>query len=293
MEIRAIKAFLVLSECLNFTKSAEQVYLTQPALSRQINNLEYELGCELFTRSKRKVELTEYGRAFMEHAVHICTELEKWQLELKQMKSGNAGRLRIGFLQDFPYDFFPLLINSFVAKNPNVEMSFFDSDINATVDGVVRGDLDCGFSLHNEISKFDQIDSLAVSPIKECAALPADHPLANRESIKMEELADSKFIMAEDLSQGSLHTRFLCRTAGFEPTVVAYTKFVPSMFTLVKCGVGIGIVAQAARDISPGGINFVSIDNEYASMEVLLFWKKTTTNPLVPLFIKTAKGLLT
>jgi DNA-binding transcriptional LysR family regulator len=173
-------------------------------------------------------------------------------------------------------------------------MSFRDLGINGIVDGVLHGELDCGFSLHNEIKKFDQIDGLVVSSVKMCAAFPADHALAGRTSVKMEELAGNGFVMvsADNFSQGTLHIRFLCKTAGFEPKVTAHTNFVPSMLMLVKCGVGIAIVAESARGISPEGVCFVPIDNEYASMEILLFWKKQQKNAALPLFIKTAESLL-
>jgi DNA-binding transcriptional LysR family regulator len=296
METRTIEAFLILANCLNFTKTAERVYISQPALSRQIDHLEDEFGCEFFVRNKRTVELTEYGKISIEYAQHICNEIDRWKLRLKQLQNNEAGRLRIGFLLDFPHDFFPRLIQEFSKKHPHVEMNFSDMDINGVVNGVLHGDLDCGFSLHNEIKKFDQINSLVVSSVKMCAVFPADHALAGRTSVKMEELADSDFVMVstDNFAQGTLHIRFLCKMAGFEPKTVAHTSFVPSMLALIKCGVGIGVVAESAQGISPGGVCFVPIDSEYATMEILLFWKQQQQqkNPTLPLFIKTAESLL-
>jgi DNA-binding transcriptional LysR family regulator len=294
METKTIEAFLILANCLNFTKSAERVYISQPALSRQIARLEEEFDCEFFIRNKRTVELTRYGVASTEYAQRICNEIDRWKLRLKQLRNNEEERLRIGFLLDFPHDFFPRLIQTFAETHPQVEMSFSDLDINGIVDGVLHGDLDCGFSLHNDIKKFDQIDGLVVSSVKMCAVLPTSHALAVRASVKMEELADSGFVMvsADNFAQGTLHIRFLCKTAGFEPKIVAHTNFVPSMLMLVKCGVGIAIVAESAQGVSPEGVCFVPIDNKYAAMEILLFWKKHQKNPALPLFIKTAESLM-
>jgi DNA-binding transcriptional LysR family regulator len=292
METRTIEAFLILANCLNFTKSAEQVYITQPALSRQIAQLEKEFDCQFFVRNKRTVELTKFGKASVEYAQRICNEIAKWKLRLKQMHK--VERLRIGFLQDFSDDFFPRLVQVFMANNPQVEMNFSDRDINGIVDGVLHGELDCGFSLHNEIKKFDQIDGFVVSSMKMCAVLPANHALAGRNSVKMEELTDSNFVMVStnEFAQGTLHIRLLCKMAGFEPKTTAHASFVPSLLMLVKCGLGIGIVAESARLISPGGISFVPIDSKYATIETLLFWNKQEKNPALPLLIKTAKSLL-
>ncbi|MDR2741795.1 MAG: LysR family transcriptional regulator [Treponema sp.] len=296
MEIKSIEAFLVLANCLNFTKSADQVYISQPAFSRQILRLEEEFDCKLFIRNKRTVELTEYGRIFSEYAQRICTEIEKWKLHNKQLHSGESGRLRIGFLNDFPHDFLPRLIQTFASNHPNAEVNCNDMSIKEIIHGVLAGDLDCGISLYldNEIKKFDQLTSMIVSSVKMCAVLPANHLLANRESLKMEELSKENFITvsAEHTTPGLFHTKFICETAGFEPNIVSQTNFVPSMLMLVKCGIGVAMAAQTAEHISPGGICFVPIDNKYAYADIILFWKKMTKNPMVSFLIRTAKSLL-
>lgn len=294
METRTIEAFLILGNCLNFTKSAERVYISQPALSRQIVHLEEEFDCELFSRNKRTVELTEYGKASIEYAQRICNEIDQWKLRVKQLRNKGAEQLRIGFLQDFPNDFFPRLVQTFSVNHPNVEMSFRDMGINEIVDSIMHGDIDCGFCLHNEKGKLDQICSLTVSSVKMCAVFPENHVLANRRSIKMEELVNSSFIAitGENYAQGTLQMRFLCKNAGFEPKVIAHAHHVPSMLMMVKCGVGVAVVAESAQAFSPPGIHFVPIDNEYAFMEMLLFWNKQQKNTALPLFLKTAEALL-
>jgi DNA-binding transcriptional LysR family regulator len=294
METKSIEAFLALANCLNFTKCADQVYISQPALSRQILRLEEEFDCKFFIRNKRKVELTEHGRAFSEYAQRICAEIDTWKLHCKYLQGDESKKLRIGFLQDFPHTFFPRVVQAFSSSHPEVKVSFFDLGLNAIIDGVLRDDLDCGFSLHYEFEKFDQINSMVVSTVRMCAILPVGHALADRKSLKMEELVNENFITisAEDYTQGLLHTQFLCKIAGFEPNIIAQTKFVPSMLLLVKCGVGIALAAQSARNISPGGIRFVPISDKFARIEILFFWRKTSKNPAIPLLVKTAESLL-
>lgn len=294
MDIRTIEAFIILSDCLNFTKAADKIYLSQSAFSRQIVRMEEEFGCELFVRNKRKVELTDYGRASLEHASNIYTEYNQWKLHLHQMQKSGSTRLNIGFLRDFPSEFFIHVIQRFVEKYPDTELFFSDLGINDMIEKVMHKHLDCGFSLYYKIGKIDNLEFLEVSSVRMCAVLPETHPLADKESLKIEELAQSKFVMisSHDYAQGFVHINSLCRLGGFVPNIAAYTTFVPSMFPLIKCGVGIGILAQSAESISPGGIRFVPIDNDFARLRICLFWSKDSESRILPSFIKIARSLL-
>jgi DNA-binding transcriptional LysR family regulator len=294
MDIRTIEAFLVLADCLNFTKSADKVYLTQPALSRQITRLEREFGCELFTRTKRKVELTEYGKAFAERAKGICSEYEKWKLTLKHIQNGSAGRLSLGFLRDYPSDFLAKMIQEFGKRHPDIAVNFSDLGLNSLVDGVLRGDIDCAFSVQYNIEKYSDIEFLAVDSERICVALHEKHPLAEHASLKVQDLADCKFVMvsSEEYTKDVLPFQSICKEAGIEPNIVANAAFVPSMLILVQCGVGVGIITQGAQALSPGCVRFVPLDSDIAYGDIVLFWKKDTKNSAVPLFVKTAKSLL-
>lgn len=297
MDIKNLEAFLALADHLNFTKSAEQLYISQPAFSRQITKLEDEFGCELFTRNKRKVELTEYGREFANYAQSIFSEYEKWMLVLQRMKAEKikkTGYLRIGFLQDLPHQFVPVAIRRFEAAHENIDLTLQDGTMSAVIDGLMKDTIDVGFTLSNEITEYHEISCLSLEAVKTCVALSANHPLADRESIRMEELRDETFVAVspKDYGPGSRHMTYLCKKAGFEPRIAAYTTFVPSLLMMVGCGVGISIVAETARGIAPEGVTLVPLDEDSAHTEMLLMWKPTTTNPAVPLFVNFAEALL-
>lgn len=295
MDIRTLESFLSLANYLNFTKSAEQMYISQPAFSRQIARLEEEFGCELFLRNKRKVELTEYGRAFMESAERISSEYNKWIIVLKQMQSRKTGHLKIGFLQDLPNEFLPKIVNHFTLHYNNIQLSLNDCGMSDIINGLLKNDLDFGFTLSNNIDlEFDNIETLVVSSSTLCIALPETHALANKHSILLQELSNESFIMInpDTYAPASRHILGLCKMAGFEPNIVAYSTFVPSMLMLVKCGVGIAVVANNAQPMAADGIKFVPISNPNAKMRTILMWKNTNKNPIVPIFLEAARVLL-
>jgi DNA-binding transcriptional LysR family regulator len=293
MDIRTLEAFLSLANCLNFTKSAEQMYISQPAFSRQITRLEEEVGCPLFNRSKRKVELTEYGAAFVEYAERIHSEYTKLKIELKQMQNDKKMHLRIGFLSDLPHWFLPKAVKRFSENYGNVKLSMFDKGLSDLTDGLLLGDLDLGFSVYTGF-KPEEIEVLEISNAPMCAVLPEDHRYANEPFLVMEKLEGEPFIMLspEIYTPASRQIMSLCKLAGYDPNIVAYCKMVPSMLTLVKCGFGIALVANDARELSGKGLRFVPIDNKMADMPIQLQWKSSYKNPAVTMFLESAREVL-
>jgi DNA-binding transcriptional LysR family regulator len=295
MDINMLEAFLVLADNLNFTKSAEHLYISQPAFSRKITRLEDEFGCQLFTRNKRTVELTEYGRAFYEYAQGIYASYTKWNLDLKQLKSKKTGRLRVGYLQDLPHRLFPKTIKKFQREYDQIDLSFTDCSMTDIINRLLSNDIDIGFSLSGDYTEHEKISNTKLLTMPYCVALPDDHPLASRESLKVEELKDESFVMnsLDGYGPGSRYVLNICAMAGFEPNVAAFTSFVPSMLILVKSGVGITIVAHTARQVAPDGVKLVLLDSDQAPPTTLgLLRKASNGNPAIPAFIETAKSLV-
>ncbi|MDR1640636.1 MAG: LysR family transcriptional regulator [Clostridiales bacterium] len=293
MDIRTLEAFLSLANCLNFTKSAEQMYISQPAFSRQITRLEEELGCPLFNRSKRKVELTEFGITFIDYAERMYSEYTKLKIELNQMRNDKTMHLRIGFLCDLPHWFLPMAIQRFSERYSQVQLSMFDKSLADLTDSLLLGDLDLGFCVHTGV-KPEEIEVLEISSAPICAVLPENHRYANETSICIEKLQGEPFIMGSPdiYNPGYRQIISLCKLGGFAPNIVAYCSMVPSMLTLVKCGIGIALAARHAQELSGKGLSFVPISNEMADMPIQLQWKCSHKNPAVDLFLEMAQEIL-
>jgi DNA-binding transcriptional LysR family regulator len=285
----------VLADTLNFTKSAEHLYISQPAFSRKITRLEDEFGCQLFTRNKRTVELTEYGRVFYEHAQNIYADYTRWTLDLKQLKSKKSGRLRVGYLQDLPHRLFPKTIKKFSREFDQIELSYTDCSMTDIINRLLSNEIDIGFSLSGDFTEHEKISHTPLLSIPYCVAMPEEHPLASRTSLNVEDLKDESFVMnsLDGYGPGSRYVINICAIAGFEPNVAALTSLVPSMLILVKSGVGITIVAHTARQIAPEGVKFVLLNSEQAPPTTLGLLRKTSNNnPAIPAFIDTAKSLV-
>jgi DNA-binding transcriptional LysR family regulator len=294
MDIHTIEAFLVLASQLNFTKSANIIYLSQPAFSRQIVSLENEVGCKLFIRSKRKVELTEEGKIFARHAQALYDEYSKLTLRMKQLKTDTKETLRIGFLLDLPQNIFSPAVRKFKAQYKNIELIFHDLAMDAIIDKLRLKDMDVAFSLSNNILDYQGISYMSLKKQPMYVVVSQDHPLKNRKSLTIEELRDEMFVMADPARYPpSYHQIFsMCKTAGFEPNICAHASYVPSLLMMVGYGMGITLVSKPALFFSSDDIVFIPLDNEAAFLQTLLLWETSTTNPAVPQFIDICKDML-
>jgi DNA-binding transcriptional LysR family regulator len=295
MDINTIEAFLALADNLNFTKSAEHLYISQPAFSRKITRLEDEFGVKLFARNKRTVELTQYGKAFYVHAQEIFSSYAKWTVELRQLRSHKQGKLRIGYLQDLPHRLFPKTVRKFQRDYDQIELSFTDCSMTDITNRLLANEIDIGFSLLGDVTASDKITYVSLLAIPFCVALPEDHPLAGEEALSVSSLANEPFIVndLDGYGPGTRQVMGMCSRAGFEPRVAAFTSFVPSMLILVKAGVGCTIVVDTARQIAPDGVRMILLDpREACPTELMLLWKTSNDNPAIPAFVATCQSLV-
>lgn len=295
MEINSLKSFLLLARSLNFTKSAEQMFLSQSAFSRQIVRLEEELGCQLFKRTKRNVELTNFGKAFLEHAEKMVSEYDKCIYHLSY-SINEGGYLRLGLLNDLIDEMFPKIMNNFLKENPETVVTYSDNGMSGLINSLLRNEIDCAYTLSYDAERITDISSHTIWSQSLYVAMSYNHPLATRESVRMEELSECSFIITipDTYNLGSIHNNYLCKNAGFTPKIAAAVSNVNSLLMLVNCNVGIGIVAPTAKYLSPKGVKFLPIEPDKSELIELqsastILWKTSNTNPSIQRFIESAQ----
>lgn len=294
MEIKNLEAFLLLARSLNFTKSAEQMFLSQSAFSRQIIRLEEEIGCQLFKRTKRSVELTNYGKSFLEHAEIIVSEYNKSIIHLN-CSTNKKGHLRLGLLNDLIDETFPNIINDFISTNPEVEVIYSDNSMSGLINNLLRDDIDCAYTLSHDAKNVPGLTSFTVWSKPVYIAMSCNHPLADKTSLKVEDLAGYPFVIPvpDTYNMGVLHMTYLCKNAGFEPNVAAMTSNINSLLMLVSSNIGVAFTAKTARNLSPKGVKFLPIEtdeNAHLETDITLIWKTSNSNPAIKKFLKSAEN---
>lgn len=244
MKMNDIHAFVVVAEKKNFTRAAEALFITQPALSRKIRDLEKALNCRLFERNTRKVKLTLAGETLYRHAKIADRELCEAEAEIEELIHKPAQILRIGYTpvsgrQTLLLD----ALNYACEKYPGIEFKLRRAYVESLVEQLREGRLDC--SLISDTRAIEEgLEYEAVYPISRYVVLSRKHPLAREKSVSFEQIAREPRIMLS-ASLAPYHVKSIeeaDKRLGIEPNITAEARDVEELLMYVWMGKGIGIL---------------------------------------------------
>src|SRR5213078_3464648 len=211
MELRHLRYFVAVAENLNFTKAAQKLHLAQPSLTRQIHNLEEEIGVRLLSRSKSQVALTEEGRSFLVDARRILALATESVLAVQRLSRGETGQLNIAYLSNVNFGLLPETLGAFRQTFPHVALNLFDMTPAEQFRALEARKIDLGFvGLHTQAATMGlQWESIARH--RTVVVLPEKHPLARNRRINLRELKTVFFVgMSEKTHPG--FRDWLCET---------------------------------------------------------------------------------
>ena len=283
-DIRQLRYFQAVAEELHFGRAAARLAIAQPALSRQVQQLEEELGTPLLRRTQRRVELLPAGQLLLERSRLIQQELAKALSDVRRTGSGELGRLSLGFIHSSSYGLLPSIIGRFRQLYPNIELELHELPIAAQHAALVRGTIDLGL-LRVQAAPAE----LEVVPVMEdplVLALPAHHPLAGRSRVRVKSVAEDPFVMFSKGDSALFHSRIqaLCEQAGFTPKVAQIATQIHTVVGLVGAGLGVAVVPSTARNLHPRNVRFVQLADKAEPVHVALAWRKGHGTPAIQSF---------
>jgi DNA-binding transcriptional LysR family regulator len=242
VELHQLRGFLAVAKGLNFSRAAEQIHLSQPALSIQIRMLEAELGVKLFERNHQGTALTRAGRVFQEEARAILDQAEQAVEHARLAAAGKFGRLRIGFISTAVAHVVPALVSKFRESHPQVELELSHALTAEQIERIGAGSLDIGF-FRVPILGPGGIHTIPIhrEPFK--VFLPASHPLAQRRNLRLKHLDGVQFIAYARKHAPGYHDFVisLLRDAGAVPAAIHEANDMYTLVSLVSAGLGIAI----------------------------------------------------
>lgn len=288
MTIFQLECFTALAQSLNFTQTADDVFISQSTLSRNISAIEHELGFQLLRRNTKTVELTPAGERFYSSASYILQCFRRGVTEARQAQDGLVGRLKLGIQQDAFEPFAVDLINSFRETYPDIELNLRPMSLHELHRSLNNGDLDIIIGAGQ--SSLEHPGRILLSSRTECVVLPVWHALAGRESIQMEELRNEHFVAMSTTASPSGNYLLMkyAAEAGFSPNIAATAESVPSLMMLVACGVGISILYKELEINAQGRLHFVPVEG-LASFKRYLMWDEDSLNPVLHSFLQSAE----
>jgi DNA-binding transcriptional LysR family regulator len=277
MDIRTLQNFLQLAATLNYRRTAEGILIAQPALSRQIIQLESEIGADLFLRTKRSVELTEAGVFFRNEIAHILQQFEEICRQTGEIHRGEAGEIRIGYASSSMTDALPKILIALRERHPNLKVLLSEGTNLFEIDALHRRTLDVAFA-PNIILPTD-IESRVVYQENFILILPEDHPLSIDTFKSLAQVAHERFILPPRLeSCGYVETiEAMCQDAGFLPKVEQQSGHSATVMRLVEAGFGISIEPKSALSHGNYKLKIIELTNIPQKAVMRMIWLRERT----------------
>ena len=272
MDLRTIENFLKLTERLNYRKTAEDIYIAQPALSRQIMQLEEELGVQLFNRHKRKVELTEAGFYFKDEARRILEDFERVCQRTAQIYQGEGGEIRIAHSSSSMQFLLPAILAKIQKEIPSMQTVLIESTNVYEINALLNRTIDVGFGPNMIVPK--EINARTLYAENFVVLLPQNHWLNNENFHSLAQLTDENFILpSRSESSGYVESiEALCQNYGFIPKVAYQSGNTNTVLRLVEAGVGVSIEPKSALSGQSMNVRHIELTDISAKSEMRMVW---------------------
>ncbi|HEY9180407.1 MAG TPA: LysR family transcriptional regulator [Candidatus Baltobacteraceae bacterium] len=249
MELQQLEYFRVVARTQHVTQAAEELGITQPALSRAMGRLERDLGVALFDHRGRSVKLNRYGQALLRHVERAMGALDEGRRELSDLADRDAGVIAFGFAHALGTRVVPDLIASFRLQHPRARFQLLQNASHIILEELEAGDVD--LALVSPVPPTsDRIESLQLASEELFLVVPQEHRFAKRATVKLAELRDDTFVCLREGYGLRTLTDHFCAQAGFTPKIAFEGEEIATLRGLVAVGLGVAIIPAAAG--SPG-----------------------------------------
>jgi DNA-binding transcriptional LysR family regulator len=289
-ELRHLRYFVAVAERLHFGRAAASLHMTQPPLTRSIQELEQIIGATLLSRTRRRVELTAEGAWFLGEAKRLLAQLDNAVIEAARMAAGRSGSLRIGFVSLADYGVLPPLLRSYKTSRPGVSLALREMLSPDQAAALATGDLDFGLLLPPVAGDLEHI---VVQRERFLAALPARHRLAKQAGrIRVRNLADESFIMVPRPIAPALHDVILdlASRAGFVPRLAQEAIQMQTVVSLVSAGMGVALVPGSVGNLGRRGVAYRELADPHPQLDVWLAWRRGSLSAAGGHLVETARA---
>jgi DNA-binding transcriptional LysR family regulator len=284
MELRHLRYFSTVATELHFGRAAEKLHIAQPPLSKQIQDLEAELGFELFTRTKRSVALTPAGQAFLIEVTQIFQQLDRAIDIGRKTSRGELGQISIGFVGSATYNILPVMLQQFRDRYPHVQIELHELTTDRQLIWLREGRIDIGL-IRPLIIGMD-FASQIIFQESLVVVLPIDHHLAKLDRIELSSLATEPFILFPRQLAPGLYDPIIaiCQAAGFSPQVVQSCIQMQTIVSLVSANMGVSILPESIQEAQRHGVVYRPIAESFGIEKlatIAIVWRMNDDSPTI------------
>jgi DNA-binding transcriptional LysR family regulator len=290
MELRHLRYFVAVAETMNFRRAADQLNMTQPPLSQQIQQLERELGFQLFHRHGRSISLTAAGQNFLKDVHRILKEIDNAVRHARRTAEGYVGHLKVGYVESATYELLPDIIRRFREQFPLVDITLEGLTSTEQLTALMKSRLDVGFC---RVPQEDVDNNLQVEPVlweKLCIVLPRDHPLNKQRDITVEDLANEPFILFPPRLGKALynHIALICEMAGFEMQIEQEASQMATIVGFVAAGMGVSLLPVSVMKLPHPGVTYMQLA-DISPVAMSIVWYRENSSTVLQNFLNIAR----
>jgi DNA-binding transcriptional LysR family regulator len=285
IDTRQLRYFVAVAEELHVGRAAARLHISQPPLSRQIQQLERRVGASLFHREGRRIRLTVAGASFREDAERILNSLDQAERRARLIAQGARGSLRVGFVSTALYSVLPTLVRDFHETNPDIHLELKELTVDAQLRAFAEDSIDLGFMMCP--AENHDISTLTVFEESLTLCVPGHHRLARaRKPVELDTLDREAFIMFPRQLSPGLYDRIIgfAEKSGFSLTIGQEAIQMQTIVGLVSAGVGLAIVPECMTALRRPGVTYRSLARSSSIIDTRLAHRRDSTNPLVEAF---------
>ncbi len=286
IEIRHLKYFVAVAKELSIGRAAVALNISQPPLTRQIQQLEEDLGAKLFVRSVKGVELTEAGKTLYAEAINILSLVDLASERTRRAAQGLMGRLDVGIFGSGMYDIIPRVLRKFRFAFPEIKIVLHPMTKGEQVEALRQRRINIGFN--RLVPKYPDIASRVVMWERLSVVVPATTPLASRAEISIAELGDQPFVLFPKVARPNFNdfVTSLCQRHGFVPHIAQEVGDAATGVALVASGFGVCIIPESVKYFRADGAVYVPMKESPPTMlDVTCLYSLEDRSPVLAKFL--------
>ncbi|HSU53381.1 MAG TPA: LysR substrate-binding domain-containing protein [Candidatus Dormibacteraeota bacterium] len=291
MELRHLRYFVAAAEAENVSRAAVKLHLSQPALSRQIHDLEEELGFALFERTAKSIKLTEAGRAFLSDARDLLAKGDEAVHRAKAIATGSREELHIGYAPSPTVKLLPAALRAFQQRASGVRVKLHDLSSEEMLRGVREDKLALAILVRPTKANLRGLRFEELAKEGLCLAVPPNHPFAKIRSVPLAKAAAESFVVFNraDYPDYHEHLQALCASAGARLKIAEEHDSAASLLAAVEAGCGVALVNESMACIAGPRLKFVGISPRPEPLVIGVVWKLKAESEAAQQFVAAAK----
>lgn len=291
MELRHLRYFVAVAEAENVSRAALKLHVSQPGISRQIRDLEDEIGFQLFERSAKSLKLTGAGKSFLTEARAVLRRVDEAVKTARAIATSGQGELHVGYAPSPTARILPPTLRAFQAELPNVRVRLHDCSTEEMIAGLREGKLQIAFLVRPTSGMLRGVQFEEIMRDKICVAVAPNHPFARRRAVTLAEVAREPLMIYSRAEYPEAHEDLMAMFAGVKskPRIAEEHDGVTSLIAGVESGAGVALVAESIACLAGPRLKLVRVTPSPAPLIIGAAWLRKGLAPSAERFLKCAR----